>query len=152
MYRCCEKCPMGFILIEGNDEGITKIELSDLPCDDSQYITDEMKKCSSQLSEYFIGKRKTFDLNLIFNGTEFQKKVWNAVSRIPYGQTASYKEIACATGSPNAARAVGNANHNNNLWIVVPCHRIIGSNGDLCGYGGNVWRKEALLKLEKENS
>ncbi|MCI1959991.1 MAG: methylated-DNA--[protein]-cysteine S-methyltransferase [Clostridia bacterium] len=151
MYQCCVKCPIGFAKIEGNDDGITKIEVTDIPVDDSEYITDEMKKCRRQLTEYFNGKRKKFDLKLIFSGTEFQKKVWKTLMDIPYGKTASYKEIACAINSPNAARAVGNANHNNKHWIVVPCHRVIGSNGDLCGYGGSIWRKAKLLEFEKEN-
>ena len=111
-----------------------------------------MKKCIVQLEEYFDGKRKEFDLKLILNGTEFQKSVWHKLMEIPYGKTVSYKDVAIAIGKPNACRAVGGANNKNKIWIVIPCHRVIGSNGDLVGYGGQIWRKESLLKLEKENS
>ena len=150
-YHCCFKSELGFVRIEGNDEGILSIKTIDIPDKDSEYITDEMKKCISQLEEYFDGKRKKFDLKLILNGTEFQKAVWRKLMEIPYGKTASYKDIAIAIGKPTACRAVGGANNKNKLWIVIPCHRVIGANGDLVGYGGEIWRKEALLKLEKEN-
>ncbi|MGI5986148.1 MAG: methylated-DNA--[protein]-cysteine S-methyltransferase [Clostridiales bacterium] len=106
---------------------------------------------ASQLNEYFSGKRKNFDLPLEPLGTEFQKKVWAALSEIPYGDTRSYKDIADRVGSPKAARAVGGANNKNPLIIVIPCHRVIGANGDLVGYGCGLDMKRFLLELEKEN-
>jgi len=101
-----------------------------------------------QLAEYFAGRRHEFDLPLDAHGTTFQKRVWNALRRIPYGQTRSYGDIARAAGSPKGARAVGMANHNNPIGIVVPCHRVIASDGSLGGYGGGVDFKRRLLDLE----
>ena len=102
-----------------------------------------------QLSEYLIGERKSFDLPLNLRGTVFQQEVWKALCDIPYGETRSYKQIAEAIGNPKAVRAVGMANNRNPLLIVVPCHRVIGANGKLVGYGAGIEKKEFLLKLEK---
>ena len=102
-----------------------------------------------QLSEYLLGKRKRFDLPLNPRGTVFQQQVWKALCDIPYGETRSYKQIAEAIGNPKAVRAVGMANNRNPLLIVVPCHRVIGANGKLVGYGAGIEKKEFLLKLEK---
>lgn len=104
-----------------------------------------------ELQEYFEGKRKEFTVPLAMEGTEFQKKVWNALLKIPYGQTCSYKEIAIQIGSPGACRAVGMANNRNPIPILVPCHRVIGADGRLTGYAGGLDMKEKLLKLEREN-
>ena len=101
-----------------------------------------------QLGEYFAGARATFDLSLHFQGTAFQRQVWQQLLTVPYGQTLSYQEIANALGNPKAVRAVGAANGQNPISIIAPCHRIIGSNGNLIGYGGGLWRKEWLLKHE----
>jgi len=106
-------------------------------------------KLSSQLKEYFDGERKSFDLPLDYRGTEFQEHAWNALTKIPYGETRSYKEQAIAINKPAAVRAVANANNRNKISIVIPCHRVIGKDGSMTGYGGEVWRKEFLLKLEK---
>ena len=102
-----------------------------------------------QISAYFKGERKEFDFPYALNGTEFQKKVWRALTEIPYGETRSYQQIAEAAGNKKAARAVGMANNKNPIMIVVPCHRVIGANGKLVGYGGGLAMKEALLALEK---
>ena len=102
-----------------------------------------------QLSEYLLGERKRFDLPLNPQGTVFQQQVWKALCDIPYGETRSYKQIAEAIGNPKAVRAVGMANNRNPLLIVVPCHRVIGANGKLVGYGAGIEKKEFLLKLEK---
>ena len=102
-------------------------------------------------SEYFDGKRKIFDLPLKPEGTEFQLKDWNALREIPYGETRSYKDIAIAIGNPKACRAVGTANHNNPISIIIPCHRVIGSDGSLTGYGGGLDKKTYLLELEQKN-
>lgn len=103
-----------------------------------------------QLAEYFAGDRTTFELPLAMEGTEFQKQVWKALLDIPFGVTMSYGELARKIGKPNASRAVGLANGRNPISIIVPCHRVIGSNGSLTGYGGGLPRKEALLSLERE--
>lgn len=103
---------------------------------------------ASQLREYFEGKRTDFDLPMAPSGTPFQLKVWQELCRIPYGETISYGELAKRTGNANASRAVGMANGRNPLPIIVPCHRVIGANGKLTGFGGGIWRKEKLLALE----
>ena len=108
-----------------------------------------IKEAYSQLSEYLLGERKSFDLPLNPQGTVFQQQVWKAFCDIPYGETRSYKQIAEAIGNPKAVRAVGMANNRNPLLIVVPCHRVIGANGQLVGYGAGIDKKEFLLKLEK---
>ena len=107
------------------------------------------KEAFRQLSEYLLGERKSFDLPLNPRGTVFQQQVWKALCDIPYGETRSYKQIAEAIGNPKAVRAVGMANNRNPLLIVVPCHRVIGANGKLVGYGAGIDKKEFLLKLEK---
>ena len=107
---------------------------------------DELNK---QLKEYFEGKRKDFDLPLILNGTEFQQKVWKELQKIPFGSTRSYQEQAIALGNPKAIRAVAKANGDNRIAIIIPCHRVIGKNGELVGYGG---RKQFLLNLENSQS
>ena len=109
-------------------------------------LTDKVKK---QLSQYFSGERKIFDIPVFFNGTDFQSKVWNELLNIPYGETRSYFDIAKAIGNEKASRAVGNANNKNPIWIIVPCHRVIGKNGKLAGYGGGIKLKEILLNIEK---
>ena len=111
--------------------------------------TPLIKEAYRQLSEYLMGKRKRFDLPLNPRGTEFQQQVWKALYDIPYGETRSYKQIAETIGNPRAVRAVGMANNRNPLLIVIPCHRVIGANGKLVGYGGGIAMKEYLLKLEK---
>lgn len=108
-------------------------------------------KVKKQLSDYFKGDRKTFDLPLVLNGTEFQKKVWQQLLKIPYGQTISYGEQATRLGDKNKARAVGLANGQNPISIIIPCHRVIGSNGKLTGFGGGLDKKAILLALEQEN-
>ncbi len=118
-----------------------------------EYIRKEshiIRRTIIQLKEYFAGERKIFDIPLyIDTGTEFQKKVWNELLNIPYGETRTYKEIAEAIGHPKAYRAVGMANNKNPIPIIIPCHRVIGSNGKLIGYGGGIHIKEKLLDLEK---
>lgn len=108
-----------------------------------------IKEAYQQLSEYLKGERKEFDLPLNPKGTDFQKRVWRALCDIPYGETRSYKQIAKAVGNSKAVRAVGMANNRNPITIVVPCHRVIGADGKLVGYGGGLEMKEFLLRLEK---
>ena len=107
-----------------------------------------IKKCLQQLDEYFSGKRRIFDLSLSHTGTTFQKEVWNELMNIPYGKHISYMDLSKRIENVRAIRAVGTANGRNKICIVVPCHRVIGSNGDLVGYGGDLWRKKWLLDHE----
>jgi methylated-DNA-[protein]-cysteine S-methyltransferase len=109
-----------------------------------------LRNAVTQLDEYFKGTRKKFSLPLVLEGTAFQKKVWRELQKIPYGQTATYKEIARGVGRERAGRAVGQANHLNKMAIVIPCHRVVGSGGGLVGYGGGLWRKKWLLRHEEK--
>lgn len=113
--------------------------------------TKEIKKAYIELKEYFEGGRKVFDIPIKLNGTDFQKKVWEELLKIPYGETKSYLDIAKSIGNPKACRAVGMANNKNKIIIIVPCHRVIGSNKKLVGYAGGLDVKEKLLNLEKAN-
>lgn len=141
--------PIGIIEITGNEEGIASLYFVDAKKDDSTTIPAELKECVYQLDEYFKGIRKEFGLKLNPQGSEFQKKVWNQLLKVPFGKTASYLQISKQLGDSNATRAVGNANGSNPISIVIPCHRVIGSNGKLTGYSGGLWRKEWLLNHEK---
>ena len=111
--------------------------------------TPLIKKSAAQLAEYFAGKRKKFDLPLAPSGTEFQRSVWSALQTIPFGETRSYGDIAAQIGNPKACRAVGMANNRNPIAVIIPCHRVIGSDGSLTGYGGGLDVKQYLLGLEK---
>jgi AraC family transcriptional regulator of adaptative response/methylated-DNA-[protein]-cysteine methyltransferase len=108
-----------------------------------------LARLKRQLDEYFEGKRMSFDIPLAYPGTDFQRKVWQALQDIPYGQTRSYGEIAWTIGKPSAARAVGGANGSNRIAIIIPCHRVIAAGGGPGGYGGGLWRKLRLLELER---
>lgn len=108
-----------------------------------------MTETCRQLTEYFAGRRKTFDLPIQLNGTPFQRLAWNSLQQIPYGETISYAELARLMGHQKAARAVGNANHHNPLMIIIPCHRVVASNGKIGGYAGGIDRKTWLLEREK---
>ena len=120
-----------------------------MPQDCVKKETPLIKKAAVQIEEYFAGKRKKFTLPLVMHGTEFQMDVWNALQTIPYGETRSYKDIAEQIGRPKAVRAVGMANHHNPISIIVPCHRVIGHNGKLVGYGAGLPLKRRLLELEQ---
>lgn len=113
--------------------------------------TPLLSEAAKQLREYLGGERKTFDLPLAPIGTEFQKRVWANLLAIPYGQTRSYKQVAQAVGKPGAARAVGGANHENPILIIIPCHRVVGADGKLVGFGAGLPLKERLLQLEQES-
>jgi len=141
---------VGTIEICGSEKGIRSILFLETDFEVST-ITDCLNDCVNQLTEYFDGNRKHFDLTLDPQGTDFQLKVWEQLKLIPFGKTISYRELARMTGNESNTRAVGNANGKNKLNIVVPCHRVIGSNGKLTGYGGGLWRKEILLKFEMGN-
>ncbi len=145
---------IGVLEITATDCAIKSIQFVDKPI--ALHKLDEntpqiLQSAARQLDAYFAGKQKYFTLKLQTNGTDFQRKVWSELIKIPYGTTATYKEIATRTGNPNAMRAVGNANNKNNLAIVIPCHRVIGAGGKLTGYASGLWRKEWLLKLEQKH-
>lgn len=143
---------IGRIAIIDNGEEITHIEIAEDKYSEDINICETVliKRAANQLLEYLEGKRKSFDLPLNPKGTEFQKKVWKALCDIPYGETRTYKEIAVAIGNPKGPRAVGMANNKNPIMIVIPCHRVVGSNGSLVGYAGGLHIKEELLLIEKE--
>ncbi len=141
--------PIGKIGIAEDGEGITDLFLGDKEMDAEISETVLLKEAAKQLMEYFNGERKEFDVKLNPQGTEFQRKVWKALLDIPYGETKSYKETAEMAGNPKASRAVGMANNRNPIWIIIPCHRVIGTNGTLVGYGGGLDLKEKLLTLER---
>lgn len=129
---------------------ITDIVFKTIDCPVEE--TELIRETKRQLDEYFAGKRKDFDVPTRLNGTEFQKRVWLALRDIPYGKTASYKDIAAAVGCPKGYRAVGMANNRNPISIIYPCHRVVGSDGSLTGYGGGLDVKAKLLELERRNS
>ncbi|MEK5231528.1 methylated-DNA--[protein]-cysteine S-methyltransferase [Lysinibacillus sp. FSL K6-0232] len=151
-YKLDYQSPIGVIEIEGTATAIYGINFSEreqlvhMPQQDTPQV---MLDCYKQLDEYFIGERFDFTFPYQFEGTAFQQAVWHALPNVTYGKTASYKDIALAIHNEKAVRAVGSANGKNNISIVVPCHRIIGSNGTLTGYGGGMWRKEWLLQHEQ---
>ncbi len=122
---------------------------TEMPQENSNTV---LEQCKQQLNEYFAGERKEFDVNISQEGTEFQQKVWSELYKIPHGKTVSYNYIAERVGGKNMMRAVGSANGKNQISIIVPCHRVIGSDGSLTGYAGGMWRKEWLLKHEDKYS
>ena len=142
------KSPLGFTKIVGDDDGIASVTVLNSEEKITDIIPIELEDCVIQLNEYFDGTRKQFDLKLNPEGTDFQKKVWNTLEQIPYGKTCSYLELSKQLGDVKAIRAVANANGKNPLWIVVPCHRVIGSDGSLTGYAGGIHRKKWLLEHE----
>lgn len=146
--------PLGWLEITTSQTSLLQIDfLKQKPKQkESKSLPDIMKKTKTQLKEFFSGKRKKFDLKLDMYGTDFQKKVWKALQKVPYGKTLSYKEIAEKVGNSKAARAVGLANNKNPIPLVVPCHRIVGSNGKMVGYASGVNKKVWLIDLEKQNN
>ena len=155
--------PVGKLLAVASDQGLCLLEFADVEDRLNRHISQLEKIFKTKIStgdsaiiqqlkreliEYFNGERKTFEIALYFRGTEFQENAWKALLKIPYGQTRSYKEQAIAINKPTAVRAVAGANNRNKISIVIPCHRVIGKNGSMTGYGGELWRKEFLLKLE----
>ena len=142
--------PVGKLCIGEEDDSITRVTWSKVPQEYIQEETELILNCKIQLEEYFAGNRKQFDLPLAPKGTDFQKRVWKALTDIPYGETRTYGKIAAAVGNPKAARAVGMANNKNPIGIIVPCHRVVGADGKLVGYAGGMEKKEWLLNLEQE--
>ena len=157
MYYRYLDSPLGDLLLAGDDEALRVVSFPQGsrrrdPDPDWIYSERPFAEAARQLGAYFAGSLKTFDLPLAPTGTDFQLMVLRELQKIPYGTTASYGEIASRIGRPRAVRAVGHANGRNPLPIVIPCHRVIGSDGRLVGFGGGLAAKEALLRLEMEHS
>ncbi len=148
MEACIIKTPLGYTKITGDNDGIASVTVLNSEEQISDIIPESLEDCVYQLNEYFEGKRQFFDLNLNPQGTDFQKTIWEALLTIPYGKTMSYLELSKQLGDVKAIRAVANANGKNPLWIIVPCHRIIGTDGSLTGYAGGLHRKQWLLEHE----
>ena len=149
------KTPIGIAKITGNKNGIQSVCVLDekevLKEDLAKKTPELLQNCVTQLEEYFNGERASFDLTVNPKGTHFQIKVWKSLLNIPYGKTISYLEQSKTLGDVKAIRAVAAANGKNPLWIIIPCHRIIGSDGSLTGYAGGLWRKKWLLNHESPN-
>lgn len=143
---------IGRICIVEENESITSIDLDEMPKDAKSEETRLLKDAARQLAEYFSAQRSSFDLPLAPKGTAFQQNVWRALLQIPYGSTRCYSEIAEAVGNSKASRAVGMANNKNPILIVIPCHRVIGKDGSLTGYGEGLPIKQFLLDLEKSSA
>ncbi len=149
IYRLCLNSPIGILEIITNEDSLVSIHLVDKKKQCSKITPFIMRETYKQLKEYFDGKRLEFDLSLFLEGTEFQKSVWNELLSIPGGEVETYKGIAEKIGNPKASRAIGNANNKNEILIVVPCHRVVGSDGKLSGYREGKDVKEWLLNHEK---
>ncbi len=149
--------PIGMIEIKTDEQNILSVEFKDSNKVETSFSENEISRNGKQqLSDYFASERKEFNLPLQLSGTDFQNKVWTELQVIPYGKTISYLQLAKNLGDPKCIRAAGTANGKNPFAIVVPCHRVIGSNGDLIGYAGGLWRKQWLLEhegnLQKQSS
>ena len=147
--------PVGALFITSDGEAITELFMEKhtggpKPINTWRRDDDLFKEAADQLRAYFAGDLTDFDLPLATTGAPFQQRVWNELQKIPYGSTTSYGELARRLGNPNASRAVGAANGSNPISIIIPCHRVIGSNGNLTGYGGGIDRKKFLLEFEAE--
>jgi len=141
----------GKIMIESDGSAVTLLKTDGFAKPSGKKASDVITDMAArQLDEYFDGRRNRFDVPLCPRGTDFQVNVWNALCKIPYGETRSYKQIAQAVDKPGAYRAVGLANNRNPIWIMIPCHRVIGSDGTLTGYGGGLKMKQQLLDMEKQ--
>ena len=148
MKTCIIKSPLGFTKILGNKDGITSVTVLNSEEKVTDIISIELEDCVIQLNQYFEGTRKAFNIKLNPTGTDFQKRVWKQLDQIPFGKTISYLELSKKLGDVKAIRAVANANGKNPLWIITPCHRVIGSDGSLTGYAGGLHRKQWLLEHE----
>lgn len=160
------KSPIGEIIIVATDEGISsswfvdegkrELIIKKLEKESGNWLiegsNDIIVNCKKQLKEYFEGTRKEFDLRFDINGSNFQTDVWNLLKRIPYGKTKTYMQLAKEYGNPKSIRAIANANGDNPIGIIIPCHRVIGSDGSMTGYAGGIWRKEWLLRHEQKFS
>ncbi|HRH58093.1 MAG TPA: methylated-DNA--[protein]-cysteine S-methyltransferase [Chitinophagales bacterium] len=142
--------PIGMLEIKADENGIISILFLDNPVNEIERTNNVIEICKTQLSEYFSEKRKEFDMPLHMSGTNFQNKVWVQLQTIPFGKTITYLQMAKNLGDVKAIRAAASANGKNPFAIVVPCHRVVGSNNDLVGYAGGLWRKRWLLEHEQK--
>lgn len=152
-FKAFYESPIGWIEIQGSEAGVSFLEFVDAKSARPGHrnkgpVPAPLADCLTQLDEYFRGDRTSFSVKLDLRGTDFQKKVWAKLLRVKFGQSTTYKALAAAVGRPAATRAVGGANHRNPVSIIVPCHRVVGSDGRLTGYGGGLWRKDWLLRHE----
>jgi len=147
MKRAFLKTPIGYVEVTGSEKGLRSLYLLDFRVRIHR-VPSCLKSCIDQLEEYFTGSRKTFNLNLDLTGTKFQLDIWTELQKIPYGTAISYFELARRVGQVKALRAVGGANGRNPISIIIPCHRVLGHDGKLVGYGGGLWRKKWLLEHE----
>jgi len=147
-YKTYYNSNIGVLEIIGTQKGILSVSFLEEKSVTNVEIPHCLKECYSQIDDYFKGNRKKFSVKIQLKGTDFQKKVWKQLMKIPFGKTVSYKDIALSVGNKNAVRAVGNANGKNRVAIIIPCHRVIGIDGKLVGFGAGLWRKEWLLKHE----
>lgn len=147
--HCVIATPVGHLRIDANARAITGVNRTTEPLTPPSTVL--LADCTRQLEAYFAGKLTAFDLPIQLEGSPFRMKVWEALCTIPYGETCSYADLACMIGQPSAFRAVGGANHHNPISIIVPCHRVIGANGSLTGYGGGLDMKKWLLEHERKN-
>ena len=148
MENCIINTPLGFAKLEGDENGVSSLTVLNNDVAVSNIIPEVLEDAVNQLNEYFKGERKTFSLKLNPEGTDFQKRVWDALLTIPFGKTTSFLQLSKDLGDVKAIRAVANANGKNPLWIIVPCHRVIGTDGSLTGYAGGLQRKQWLLEHE----
>lgn len=140
--------PLGSLLLQGDADGIQKLSVMEEAQDSSTEIPAELQSAAQQIHEYFQGQRSSFDLKLNPQGTSFQKQVWTQLAEIPFGKTATYMDMAERLGDPKSIRAAASANGKNPIMIIIPCHRVLGSDGSLTGYAGGLWRKKWLLEHE----
>jgi methylated-DNA-[protein]-cysteine S-methyltransferase len=148
MSNCTIETPLGIAKIIGDEDGISSVTILNSNEIITEIIPEELQDCIYQLKEYFNGEREHFSIKLNPKGSEFQNRVWAELQIIPFGKTVSYLELSKQLGDVKAIRAVANANGKNPLWIIVPCHRVIGSDGSLTGYAGGLHRKQWLLEHE----
>lgn len=150
LNACCYiKTPVGFLFVKEDENGICAVNFTDESGEEQLQNAKFLNEAKKQLSEYFSGERKEFNIPLSLTGTDFQKRVWNELKKIPYGKTVCYGDIAAAIGDPKACRAVGMAIHRNPVAIIIPCHRVIGKNGSLTGFAAGIDKKQKLLTFEK---
>jgi len=151
----CINSPFGNLIVKATEEAVVEINIAPSKADHNtkpSLVSGVLAEACIQLEEYFAGKRKEFSVSFVQDGTDFQKKIWAALQKIPFGRTVSYLDIAKLCGSPGAVRAVGRANSTNKIPILIPCHRVIGKNGNLVGYSGGITTKIWLLDHESRHS
>ncbi|MCX8009107.1 MAG: methylated-DNA--[protein]-cysteine S-methyltransferase [Patescibacteria group bacterium] len=151
IYTCAYISPLGTIILQSNESFLIRLSFVDKPTHDER-ICDILQLAMQELDEYFSGVRQQFSVPISQTGTPFQLQTWNHVCSIPYGKTSRYSDIAKQIGNHRACRAVGNALNINTILIIVPCHRVIGNHGKICGYAGGAWRKTWLLAHEQKFS